>query len=298
MKIFTCSACHQVLFFENVQCTKCGHTLAFLPDHGTVSALEAVDRRDAAVSSPPGLMVALAPTARGQRYRLCRNYVEHAACNWAIPVADENELCRACRLNDVIPNLSDGHAKEGWRRMERAKRRLLHTLIELGLPVESKHETPGGLAFCFLEDGASSKVFTGHNDGIITINLAEADDPFREKTREQLGETYRTLLGHFRHEIGHYYWDRLIKNSNDLAAFRDLFGDEQADYAAALRRHYELGAPPDWASTFVSAYASMHPWEDWAETWSHYLHMVDTLETARTYGLAVRAEPESPDSKA
>ncbi len=183
--------------------------------------------------------------------------------------------------------------------MERAKRRLLHTLIELGLPVESRREKPGGLAFCFLEDGAKTKVFTGHNEGIITINLAEADDPFREKTRERLGETYRTLLGHFRHEIGHYYWDRLIlNNSDDLPSFRDLFGDERADYQAALRVHYEQGAPPDWQSTFVSAYASMHPWEDWAETWSHYLHMVDTLETARAYGLAVRAEPETPDSQA
>jgi len=38
----------------------------------------------------------------------------------------------------------------------------------------------------------------------------------------------------------------------------------------------------------VSAYASAHPWEDWAETWAHYLHMIDTLETAATCGVSLK----------
>jgi hypothetical protein len=155
--------------------------------------------------------------------------------------------------------------------------------------------------FSFMEDGPdpNSKVLTGHNDRNITINLAEADDPFREKLRQQLGEGYRTLLGHFRHEIGHYYWDRLIADSDWLPRCRELFGDETADYGEALKKHYAEGASRDWPERFISAYATMHPWEDWAETWAHYLHMVDTLGTARSYGLALRptpvgAEPAKP----
>jgi len=120
--------------------------------------------------------------------------------------------------------------------------------------------------------------------------VAEADDPFREKMRVQMGEAYRTLLGHFRHEVGHHYWERLIESSDRLAPFRERFGDERVDYAEARQRHYDQGPPPDWSAGFVSAYASMHPWEDWAETWAHYLHMTDTLETARAYGLVVRPE--------
>jgi len=133
----------------------------------------------------------------------------------------------------------------------------------------------------------------GHDDGLITINIAEADSPFREKTRKEMGETYRTLLGHFRHEIGHYYWDRLVANSPFHEPFRQLFGDERASYEKALEDHYHNGAPPDWPTRFVSSYASMHPWEDWAESWAHYLHMVDTLDTARSFGLVLRPDVPS-----
>ncbi|HEX3849874.1 MAG TPA: putative zinc-binding metallopeptidase, partial [Polyangiaceae bacterium] len=175
---------------------------------------------------------------------------------------------------------------------EVAKRRLVYTLLELGLPLESKEDQPQtGLAFAFKQDGLDGqRVLTGHCDGLVTINIREADAPSREQTRVQLGERYRTLLGHFRHESGHYYWDRLVRDSAWLEDFRVLFGDEQADYAEAVKRHY---ATPklDWADEYVTAYATMHPWEDWAETWAHYLHMVDTLETARSYGLALRPSP-------
>jgi hypothetical protein len=180
---------------------------------------------------------------------------------------------------------------EAWGRLETAKRRLLYTLLGLGLPVEPRDASGRGLAFVFARDSEEERVFTGHADGVVTINAAEADDPTREAVRRDMGEAYRTLLGHCRHEIGHYYWDRLVRDGPWLERVRARFGDERADYARARERHYASGPPADWPSSHVSAYASMHPWEDWAETFAHYLHMVDTLETARSYGLALRPAP-------
>jgi len=147
-----------------------------------------------------------------------------------------------------------------------------------------------------MEGPGTAPVNTGHADGIITINIAEADDAERERRRRQLYEPYRTLLGHFRHESGHYYWDLLIKNSPRINAFRETFGEERSDYRAALERYYQSGPSTEWAKDFVSAYASAHPWEDWAETWAHYLHMADTLEIARACGLSLR--PHRPDEPA
>jgi hypothetical protein len=284
MRIFSCSVCQQLLFFENVTCSRCGHALAYLPEHRVVSALEPA-------GGAAGDWIALAPVAKGARYRLCRNGVDHGVCNWALPSRSEAALCAACDLNEIIPNLSEPGALDAWQRLEIAKRRLLYTLLDLGLPVVPRRRSECGLAFSFMQDEAERKVLTGHNDGLITINIAEADDPFRETVRKQLGETYRTLLGHLRHEAGHYYWDCLLRDSPQLPAFRALFGDERADYAAASERHYARGAHEEWSLRFVSAYASMHPWEDWAETFAHYLHMVDTLETARSYGLALAPRP-------
>lgn len=289
MKLFTCTSCTQVVFFENVVCTKCGHTLAYLQDHAVISAIEpAPVEAGAATGGAAGVFVALAPEAQGARYKLCANSTQFQTCNWALPVDDQESYCRSCALNQTIPNMADNHALDGWHRLEKAKRRLVYTLIGLGLPLAPKRVDPRGLAFSFLEENGGAKVLTGHDDGLITINVAEADDPFREKMRVQMGEAYRTVLGHFRHEIGHYYWDRLISKSDSIAKYRELFGDETADYAQAMQNHYDRGAPADWPLRFVSAYASMHPWEDWAETWAHYLHMVDTLETSRSYGLALR----------
>jgi hypothetical protein len=283
MKIFSCSSCGQIVFFENVRCTRCNAILAFLPDHSIMSALVPTE----------GDLVATAPVAKGERYALCRNSVDYGVCNWVVPLADDNGYCAGCRLNSVIPDLSHPGAAQAWGRLEHAKKRLLYTLYELGLPVESRHQKEGALLFSFKESDpkAEAPVLTGHDQGHITLNIAEADVPFREKLREHLGETYRTLLGHFRHEIGHYYWDVLIRDSEWLAPFRDLFGDADRDYDAELKRHYEQGPPPDWQTAYVTTYATMHPWEDWAETWAHYLHIVDTLGTARSYGLALRPEP-------
>ncbi|HEY2903672.1 MAG TPA: putative zinc-binding peptidase [Polyangia bacterium] len=288
MKLFTCPSCRQTLHFENVLCTGCGHGLAYLPERATLTAVVPIDD-DQETSE---LIVSVDPALAGEQYRWCGNQLDHQACNWAVRADDDERFCRACRLNEIIPDLSHPAALAAWLNLEQAKRRLLYTLMALGMPVESRRERPeGGLAFSFMEDEpGAEKIFTGHSDGLITINIAEADAPFREQTRQELGEAYRTLLGHFRHEIGHYYWDRLIKDSPQVPLFRELFGDFDADYDQAAQRHYGDGPPADWQVHFVTAYASMHPWEDWAESWAHYLHMVDTLETARSFGLALRAK--------
>ncbi|MES2604863.1 MAG: putative zinc-binding metallopeptidase [Pseudomonadota bacterium] len=289
MKLFTCAACQQVLHFENSVCTRCSHMLAFLPERGRLVAVEPVQEQ-------PGLFVALDTELGGARYRLCGNYSDHAACNWGVAEGDDNRFCRACRLNDIIPNLADPAAKSAWVKLELSKRRMLYTLIELGLPIESRAERPDGLAFAMKQDvPGEEKVMIGHDVGLITININEADSPFREKTRQQLGEAYRTVLGHFRHEIGHYYWDRLVSSSAFLAPFREIFGDERLSYDEAVAAHYRDGAPPDWPTRFISSYASMHPWEDWAESWAHYMHVVDTLETARSFGLAISPTVSAAD---
>ena len=283
MKIFHCQHCQSTVFFENVNCEHCGHALAFLPDTGELAALDPEEN---------GLWRSLAPASKDRHYRLCANYLQHQVCNWAVPADQHDTLCVSCRLTRVLPNLELPGKLEAWAKLETAKRRLIYSLLELKLPLLSRQQdAEKGLAFEFLSDelAPAGPVLTGHDDGLITINVAEADDLEREKRRLQLHEPYRTLLGHFRHEVGHYYWDRLIDgDAARLEAFRALFGDEREDYAAALQRHYQDGAAADWRTKFVSSYASSHPWEDWAETWAHYMHMVDSLETAAACGLALQ----------
>lgn len=284
MRIFHCDHCQQLVFFENFQCLACKHTLAYLPDVSEVGSLEKVD--DALWKAP-------APEAADRRYRLCRNYTQENVCNWAVPADEPNPYCFSCRLTRVIPALEPPGHRETWYALELAKRRLVYSLMALGLSVVSKNDDPkNGLAFEFLADSDpaspnSPKVLTGHVDGVITVNIVEADDSEREKRRVSMHEPYRTLLGHFRHEIGHYYWDRLIRDSARLPRFRELFGDDRQDYDAALKTYYQSGPPADWQNRFISAYSSSHPWEDWAETWAHYLHLTDTLETASECGLVV-----------
>ncbi|MFO0742217.1 MAG: putative zinc-binding peptidase [Labilithrix sp.] len=277
MRVFHCVHCTQLLFYENSVCMRCGRALAYVPEE---SLLVALDREGANLWRS---------TRTGKNYRLCENYVKHNVCNWAIREDDPEALCRACRLTRTIPNLSTPGNDRLWYKLEVAKRRLLYTFDQLGLPYRSKIEDPdNGLVFEFLDDA-----MTGHAEGVITVKVAEADDAERVKARIALKEPYRTLLGHFRHESGHYYWDRLIKDSPSIGAFRVLFGDDRADYQEALHRNYQQGPPPNWQDSYVSGYAAMHPWEDWAETWAHYLHMVDTLETASACG--VKIEPPRHD---
>ncbi|HRQ48805.1 MAG TPA: putative zinc-binding metallopeptidase, partial [Rhodocyclaceae bacterium] len=209
--------------------------------------------------------------------------------------------CRSCRLNRTIPDLGVAGNKDLWQSLETEKRRLVFTLLRLGLPVVPRNRDASGLEFDFLADvepsfNERSRVLTGHVRGLITVNVAEADPAQRERMRGRMAEPYRTILGHFRHESGHYYWDRLIRDGHWLDAWRNLFGDEQLDYAQALEHHYRYGPPLHWGQRFISAYASSHPWEDWAESWAHYLHIVDTLETAYQFGL--RSRPRAGDSSA
>jgi hypothetical protein len=216
-----------------------------------------------------------------------------------VSAADGTDLCRSCRLTGTVPDLSDAKSRAAWADIERAKRRLLYTLYSLGLPVVSKaNDASGGVQFDFRLGTDEEPVMTGHDQGLITLNVAEANNAFRENMREKLGEGYRTVLGHLRHEIGHYYWDRLVRDQPPLEACRELFGDDQQSYQEAIERHYSQGAPADWAQSFISEYATMHPWEDWAETWAHYLHMVDTLETAKSHGLILRSLVKEDGKKA
>jgi hypothetical protein len=285
MKIFHCGVCDQVLFFENTVCINCGNALAYLPEVGVMGAFQWQENAGWRL---------LAPAGDPHDYRFCANSGPGGVCNWAVAAADGDAYCRSCRLTRMIPDLSLAGTRAGWAKLEAAKRRLVYTLMNLELPLANKsHDPERGLAFEFLTDpppGAPdpAPVLTGHENGVITVNVAEADDAERERRRLQMHEPYRTILGHFRHEIGHYYWDRLIQGSDAIEGFRRLFGDERQDYGQALAQHHQQGPPPNWPQSFVSAYASAHPWEDWAESWAHYLHMIDSLETADACGLTLR----------
>ena len=280
MKIFTCQNCGQLLHFENTVCMQCGRPLGFLPDALELSALD----------TGGGTVTAMAD---GSTWKPCAN-ANQALCNWLVPAGSDDAFCAACTLNRTIPDLGVVGNFEHWQALEAAKRRLIYALFRLDLPLASKKEdAPGGLAFDFLAD-AARPVMTGHDDGLITINIAEADSAERERRRLELGEPYRTLLGHLRHEVGHYYWDLLVRDGGRIDAARAVFGDESEDYQVALQRHYETGAPAGWQESYVSAYATMHPWEDFAETWTPYLHMVDTLDTAASFGLAVEPDTDDP----
>jgi hypothetical protein len=257
-----------------------------------------------ALVSAPGDSWRLAGAAKVKtRYRRCDNLLSPAACNWLIAADEKQTLCISCRLNRTIPDLSVPGNEERWRRIEDAKRRLISSLLALGLPVASRtQEDPEhGLAFDLLHSLAGGpRVMTGHSNGLITLNVEEADDAIRERVREEMHEPYRTLLGHLRHEIGHYYWDRLLRGGAWLDPFRDLFGDEREDYGAALQRYHSQGPRPDWMLHHVSAYASAHPWEDWAESWAHYLHIADTTDTFLSFGLDLEhvdmeVEPFAPE---
>ncbi len=289
MKTFLCT-CGNRLYFENSQCLHCRKTLGFLQDLQLISPVEPVGDEQ---------WCALHSTADKRLYRKCRNYEHTSVCNWMIPVDEPDIYCRSCRLNQVIPNLSEPNNLTLWRRIEHAKRHLIYTLLELGLPIVDRNEDPEhGLGFEFLADpdtnvefyddvGKFSRVMTGHREGTITINIAEADPSAREEMRKKMNEQYRTLLGHFRHEIGHYYWSELVADTAWLDEVRALFGDERGNYEDALARYYVNGPRNDWPDHYISAYASAHPWEDWAETWAHYLHMIDTLETAHDFGFMI-----------
>lgn len=271
VKTFECGACGNTVYFKNVRCLQCGHALGFQPTRLQIVALE-----------PAGGTSFLEVGDDSEPVTYCANK-QHGACNWLVPAGGESSLCVACAPNRTIPDLSIPDNLRAWRDVERAKKRLVYSLLRLGLPLDGTAVGKEPLAFDFISDA-----LTGHLDGVITIAVGEADAVERERQRRAMDETYRSLLGHMRHESGHYYWMLLIEGTDLLDDFRKVFGNEQEDYAAALDRHHSQGPPADWSQKFVSAYASAHPWEDWAETWAHYLHMVDTLDTATDHKIDTR----------
>ena len=281
MNLFDCQSCGQTLYFENTRCEHCGHHLGYDPVTNEMVALE---RTDGELDT----LTWHAATDRTRTFKSCDN-AAYDVCNWLMPADDAGSYCLACRHNHTVPDLNKPENLALWRHMEFAKHRLLYTLLQLKLPLVTRAEdAKEGLMFDFKADESETvKVLTGHDLGDITINIAEADDAERERRRTAMHEPYRTLLGHFRHEVGHYYWDRLVRDAPSLMPYREIFGDESEDYAAALQKHYSEGPPSNWREHYVSAYATTHSWEDFAETWAHYLHIVDTLETARSFGITI-----------
>ncbi len=270
--------CGNRIFFRNTLCLACHSPLGYVPDDGWMVALDP--------GPDPGTW---RTDGRNDTLKFCANRDSPAVCNWMTEAHNVEGYCVACRLNRTVPNLAEPGNAEFWGKLEIAKRRVISELLAFGLPVRSKvdEDPQAGLMFDMLgPQPGGAPVMTGHADGLITLNIEEADDARRESIKHQLHEPYRTLLGHFRHEIGHYYWDRLVRDTHWLGTFREQFGDERADYAEGLRRNYEDGPPPNWAASYVSAYATSHPWEDWAETWAHYMHMVDSLGTATGFGIS------------
>lgn len=282
MNTFICQHCNQAVFFDNSQCESCGAALGFDSDQLQMISLTRVHETQTLLDK------------KSNPYRACANRALHV-CNWLLPKAslDTDLYCRACALNRYVPNTGDADASVQWAELEQAKKRLMYSLIRFGLPVVAKKDgQQQGLRFDFIDQqqnipqNATNTI--GHSQGQITITTDEANPSEREQTRIDLGEKYRTLLGHFRHEIGHYYWDHLVANdAHWLQEFRKLFGDDRQDYQQALASHYQ-NPNPNWRMDFISEYASSHPWEDWAETWAHYFHLIDTVDTALHFGIQIR----------
>ena len=302
-RAFRCR-CGRPVFFRNDVCLACRTPLGYDPD--------LVLLRPLAPTRDPEVLRALRTRGAGKTaplltYRRCVNWNSAAPCNWLLPDNEAAKLqpyCRSCRLDRTVPDPTYENNGELWCKIEMAKRALVSQLIAMKLPVESRvsENTGQGVMFDLLRSPEGGpRVTTGHDNGLITLDIEEADDVHREKLRSQMNEPYRTLIGHFRHEIGHYYWQRLVQGTDWEGPCRALFGDDRLDYGQALKDYYANGAPPDWRDRHVSAYATAHPYEDWAETWAHYLHMVDALDTARSFGLVahqdeVQYEPFTADT--
>ena len=286
-RAFRCR-CGRPVFFRNDVCLGCGTPLGYDPD--------LVLLRPLAPTRTPGVFRAMRTRGVGMTvplttYRRCANWTSAAPCNWLLPDNEEARLkpfCRSCRLDRTVPDPADRDNADLWLKVELAKRALVSQLIALKLPVESRvsENTDQGVMFDLLRSPVDGpRVMTGHDDGLVTLDIEEADDVHRETIRSQMREPYRTLIGHLRHEIGHYYWQRLVQGTDLEEPCRAIFGDDRLDYGQALKDYYANGAPYDWKNRHVSAYATAHPYEDWAETWAHYLHMIDALDTARSFGL-------------
>lgn len=273
MKAYRCRVCGAPLYFENSVCVTCGTNLGYSRKEREIVP---VDRAGVYVDEG------------GWIWHVCRN-LNLSGCTWLAPIKGGH--CSSCALTRTRPNNQDAAGITAFPLAERAKRHLLVELDALGFTTAGKADDPvNGLAFDLLSS-TRQQVMIAHNNGVITIDLAEGDNAHRERIRAQLDEPYRTMLGHFRHEVGHYFqWQRVESNPALLEECRALFGDESADYQASVDRHYAAGPPAGWAKSYISMYATMHPYEDFAETWAHYLHICDTIETAVSYGLVSPAD--------
>jgi hypothetical protein len=286
MKLYQCQGCGNTIYFANSTCVACGARLGYAPDLHKMAAL--APARGAAEDD-----VSFTPLDdSGRRYFFCAN-ADQGVCNWLVPADEGQAFCQSCRHNQLAPDLAIQGNLARWRRIEQAKRHLFYSLLKWELPTPTAAEGAAeplvfNLVGDVVTDQGVRQLLTGHDRGQITLNIAEADDDEREARRVAMGEPYRTLLGHFRHEIGHFYWDLLVRDSGRIDAFRAIFGDERVDYGQALQAHYANGAPTGWPANFISAYATSHPWEDFAETWAHYMHIVDTLETAGSFGVSLQ----------
>jgi hypothetical protein len=287
LKKFNCS-CGASIFFENTKCISCESDIGWCPCCSTLRAL---------IKSDTGQYFCSEPSCNAALSK-CHNYAIEHVCNRCVltPLEPQTEplLCNCCRFNDTIPDLAIKSNREKWKRIETAKRRLFYTLDSLGLPYGNEEEgVVPPLSFDFKGDVIPKKsfwrkmknhehVYTGHASGKVTINIKEADDVEREKARVSMDEAHRTIIGHFRHEIGHYFWDVLVLGKCE-AEYIEVFGDHNnPDYGTALDTYYADGPRKDWQTDFVSAYATMHSWEDFAECFAAYLDMVSIVELANT----------------
>lgn len=281
MRAFACPVCNNFTAFEAAECRTCGaHVGLHLPS----KEMLAVDGDVAFVG--------------GEHWVRCTQS-GNLACNWLVPEEEHDAYQRGRCLADSLirhePAPDDTIAREKLVPAAGALRRLVFQLHDIGLPIEPFWRTEGGLAFDLLSSYTTGeKVTIGHADGVITIDLVETLDAYREQLRVRLGEPYRTMLGHFRHEVGHYYQNVLVETGPGAQTYldrcRELFGDERAGYAEAIQRHYKFGAPDTWRESFISEYATMHPWEDFAECFAHYLHIADTIDTSREAGMVLHAD--------
>jgi len=270
MKVFNCPDCNNAVFFENTHCEVCKTLLGYNPIKENFEKIETKEN-------------------------LCANH-QLTICNWLLDPNNSEKFCLACSLNREVPNSKNIENFNKWKDLEAAKHRLIYQLLKFKLPLVPKLKDKNGIAFDFLSDDNEHNLVTGHANGVVTILLSEADSVHREFLRKKMHESYRTLVGHFRHEIGHYYWEVLFNETN-IQEFRNMFGDERLDYSKALEAHYKNGAPNNWNLNFISEYASSHPWEDWAETWAHYLHLMDTLETAYSFDVSLQQKVKFYDKK-
>ncbi len=263
MKIFQCPGCRANLFFENLVCS-CGLAVGYDPV------------AEQFTSDQP----------------FCANR-DSLGCNWTC--APGETLCESCRMTSVHPDLSVPGNDLLWAKAEAAKRHILSGLMRWGW--FTPQDAGARPEFHMLAEATATgtvDVTMGHAAGLVTINLAEADASERVRRREMLGEPYRTLIGHFRHEIAHFLFERLsVEADGFLPAFRNLMGDETQEYGAALARHYDQGPAPGWQDAHVTPYAAAHPHEDWAETAAHAMHLTDITDSFLAAGLN---SAEAPDA--